>query len=296
MKEINSLLRKHDLKPVRYCKKGKATVIDTRKGKFVIKEKVKNNEIYKYLESRSFNYYPKFISNEAENYEITEYIDEIDMPSEQKIMDLIDLVILLHNKTTYYEEITEDDYKKIFEDISNNIEYLESYYTDLITVIESKVYMSPSEYLLARNISKIFASLNFCKYELKKWYELVKSKKKQRYVVLHNNLSIDHFLKNKGSYLISWDKAKIDNPIFDLYKLYKRHGLDYDFDPILKRYERGYPLLEEERKLLFILISLPDLIEFEQNEYNMCKKISRTIDFLYKTDNLISPYYSENRK
>ena len=31
-------------------------------------------------------------------------------------------------------------------DIKNNIEHLTSYYNDLITNIESKIYMSPSEY------------------------------------------------------------------------------------------------------------------------------------------------------
>lgn len=297
MKEINHLLRNHDLKPKCYKKRGRATIIDTNNGKFVIKEKNRSdrsNNIYKYLESRNFNYYPRFIDDENEQYEITEYIQEIDMPKEQKMMDLIDLVVLLHNKTTYYEEVSEDNYKQIYEDISNNIEYLNGYYQDIITVIESKVYMSPSEYLLARNISKVFASLNYCKYELKNWFSIVKDKKKQRYVVLHNNLNIDHFLKNKGSYLISWNKAKIDNPIFDLYKLYKRHGLDYDFEPLLKRYEHGYPLFDEERKLLFILISLPDRIEFDNDEYQMCKKISEVIDLLYKTDELISPYYAKN--
>lgn len=297
MKKINELLRSHNLKPTRYEKKGKTIIINTETGKYVIKEKTKNNQdIYKYLTSRSFNYYPRFISNEIDNYEISEYIDEIDMPNEQKMVDLIDLVTLLHSKTTYYAEVSEDEYKKIYEDISNNIEYLESYYTDIISVIETKVYMSPSEYLIARNISKIFASLEFCKYELNNWYKLVKEKKRQRYVVLHNNLSLNHFLKNKEEYLISWDKSKIDNPIFDLYKLYKNHGLDYDFEPLFKRYEHHYPLLEDERKLLFILISLPDLIELENDEYTMCKKVSKIVDLLYKTDNLISPYYSKNRK
>ena len=153
--------------------------------------------------------------------------------------------------------------------------------------------MSPSQYLLARNITKIFSSLNFCKHELDNWYELVKEKRKQRFVVLHNNLDLDHFLRNDKSYLISWDKSKIDIPIFDIYKLYKKYSLDYDFEYILKRYENSYPLHEEERKLLIILISLPDRLEFDKKEYDLCKDISRQIDVLYKTEKLISPYYSK---
>ena len=274
MKELYDTLKEYDLKPKSYQKLGKAILVGTNNGhKYVVKEKVRDNNtnIYKYLESRSFNYYPKILSNEMDDYEITEYVEETPMPDEQKMTDMIDLLALLHNKTTFYKEVDEADYKKIYEDVSNNIEYLFSYYNDLITIIDSKVYMSPSEYLLARNITKIFSALA-------------------------NNLGLDHFLKNKNSYLISWNKSRIDIPIFDLYKLYRKQGLDYDFETILKHYESHYPLLKEERKLFFILSSLPNKIEFNKTEYEMCRSISREIDLLYKTEKLMSPYYSENEK
>lgn len=298
MNQLNKLLRKYELKPKCYRKNGNVTIVDSRKGTYVVKEKKDNidENIYKYLESRNFTYYPTRIDDDEDKYQITEYIEDINMPEEQKIIDMIDLVSLLHYKTTHYKEVDEDDYKKIYEDIMNNAEYLYSYYIDMISVIETKVYMSPSEYLLARNISKIFASIEFSKGEITKWYDLVKEKRKQRLVVLHNNLEINHFIRNKNSYLISWDKAKIDMPIFDLYKLYKHHALDYDFGVILNSYEKNYPLLEEERILLFILISLPDKIEFNDSEYEMCKKISKQIDTLYKTEKLLSPYYSKKEE
>ncbi len=298
MKTLNEVLRKYDLKPNYYRKNGNVTIVDSKRGKFVLKQKKEtlDESIYKYLESRNFNYYPSMINDEEDLYQISEYIEDIQMPSDQKMIDMIELVALLHYKTTHYKEVDEDDYKKIYEDITNNINYLYSYYIDVISIIETKVYMSPSEYLLARNISKIFASIEFSRGELEKWYNLVKEKRKQRLVVLHNNLEINHFIRNKNSYLVSWDKAKIDIPIFDLYKLYKNHALDFDFEGIFRAYEKTYPLLEEERKLLFILITLPDKIEFNDSEYKMCKKISRQIDTLYKTEALISPYYSAKKE
>ena len=297
MKEVREVLKKYDLKPFRYQKMGKVMVVETEKGSYVVKEKrIDNTPIYQYLNSRTFGYYPKIITSNDENYEITEYIEEISMPDEQKILDLVDLVTLLHNKTTHYREVDEDDYKKIYEDIENNILYLGSYYDDIITTIESKVYMSPSEYLLVRNISKVYSSLYFCKKEIEVWYTMVKEKRKQRMVVLHNNLNLSHFIRNHNSYLINWDKSKIDIPIFDLYKLYRNHFLEFDFSEILKRYENSYPLSEDERKLFFILISLPDKIEFKKNEFDMCHEISEKIDYLYKTDRFISPYYPKNGK
>ena len=295
MKEINELIRKYELKPNGYIQKGKALVVKTKDKNIIIKKKQDENEIYKYLNSRSFRYYPKIISEDG-NYRITEYIDDIEMPKEQKMLDMIDLVSLLHYKTTYYKEVDEDDYKKIYEDVMGNIEYLNSYYLDLITIIESKVYMSPSEFLLAFNISKIFASLNYCQAKIKEWLSIIDEKKKQRFVVLHNNLEIDHYIRNNEPYLISWDKAKIDIPIFDLYKLYKRYSLDYDFEPILKKYEMNYPLLEEEKILFFVLITLPDKIEFNKSEYENTKIVGKQIDNLYKTEKLIEEYYKTKKE
>lgn len=287
MKEINELVR--DYKPNGYKKIGNAIIVNTKENKLIIKKKINENNIFEYLNSRSFRYYPKII-DENDNYRITEYIEEIEYPEEQKVIDMINLVSLLHNKTTFYKEVDEDDYKKIYEDIQGNIEYLNSYYIDIITIIESKVYMSPSEYLLARNISKLFASLNYCKNELDKWLEIIESKKKQRFVVLHNNLNLEHYIRNDNSYLISWDKSKIDIPIFDLYKLYKKYALIFDFETILKEYEKNYPLLKEELLLFFILISLPDKIEFTNNEYENTKIVSKKIDMIYKTEKLIEEY------
>lgn len=296
MHEISNYLKKYDIRPKGYRKLGKAILVDTNDKKFVVKEKTRqNNEIFKYLESRNFDYYPKLIIEDAD-FEMTEYIEEIETPLEQKMTDMIDLVAMLHAKTTFYKEIDNDEYKKIYEDILGNIEYLNNYYYDLITIIETKVYMSPKEYLMARNISIIFKTLNDCYKLTKDWYELVKDKTKRRYVVVHNNLDVNHFLKDRGSYLISWDKSKIDSPIFDIYKLYKKHGLDYDFETILKRYERSYPLLEEEKKLLYILILLPDKVDFDDNEYKMCEKISNMIDFIYKSRNIVLNNNFENTK
>ena len=285
--KINEELKRYSLVPTRYEKNGKVNIIDTNSGKIVFKESKIDLEILNYLQSRNFDYMPKFINDiRNDEYQITEHLQGFDIPKEQKILDLILLVSLLHSKTTHYKEIDLNDFEEIYDDIDNNLNYLYSYYTDIITLIESKVFMSPSEYLLARNISKIYDSIDNCKNRLETWHDLIQNKRKQRNVVLHNNLSLDHFIRSESSYLISWDKAKIGSPVFDLYKLYRKHALDFDFEDILNEYETHYPLMEDERNLLFVLISMPNLIEFNDTEYNMCVKISKEIDMLYKAESL----------
>lgn len=293
--KLSEIVEHYHLRPFRYQKKGKTTFLDTKEGRFAFKEK-NNHSIYPYLNSRNFHYYPKILSQDSDPYQMTEYIEEVTMPEEQKLLDMMDLLSLLHSKTSHFKEIKVEEYKELYEDISNNIVYLKSYYEDMISLFEKRVFMSPSEYLFSRNVSQVFSALHFCEVELEKWYNIVKEQKKVRYVVLHNNLDLSHFLKNQNSYFISWEKAKFDMPIFDLYKLYKRITPEYDFKELLERYEMGFPLLESERRLFFLLIALPDKIEFHLSEYEECKKISRFVDSLYKTEHLLLPYYAEEGK
>ena len=154
--------------------------------------------------------------------------------------------------------------------------------------------MSPSQQLLARNITKIYDTISENKKRLDRWHDHIKAKRKERQVVLHNNLKLDHFLEADSSYLISWDKSKVGSPVFDLYKLYQNHALDFDFETLLNEYERHYPLMKDEKELLFILISQPDLINFNNTEYINCKLISKMIDKIYKTEMLVSPKKSED--
>ena len=292
--KINKILKSKGLIARSYKKQGKITIIETNDGKYIYKEGKLNPQILNYLKSRSFDYLPFFLNSENDPYQLETYIESLDIPDEQKILDLIRLIALLHSKTTHYKEIDLDYYEQIYEDLDNNLNYLYLYYTDLITIIEAKVYMSPSEQLLARNISKIYDTIDRTKQRLDKWHTNIKEKRKQRRVVLHNNLKLEHFLESSSPYLISWDKAKIGSPVFDLYKLYQNHALDFDFEPLLNEYEKNYPLKKDEKELLFILISLPDLINFQNTEYQNCKEISKMLDKLYKTENLISPKEPKN--
>ena len=271
-----------DYNPIKVITKGKVKILDD---KYVIKEKVDNN-IFSYLETRNFNYFPEIIESD-EKYDVTNYAKDIDYPREQKLYDLIDLTTLLHSKTTYFKEIDESKFSELYEDISNNILYLYSYYSDKATLIASKTFYSPSEYLLLRSINKIFYSLDYAKISLD---ELLETKeKKMRTCMIHNNLDLNHYIKGDRDYLISWNKAKFDMPIFDLYKLFKRNKT-YNYIDLLERYEQNYPLLEYEKKLLLIMLSMPDIIDDNKSEIEKTKEIKQMIINLE-----ILPNYLDNK-
>jgi len=159
MKEISELLKKNDIRASSYRKNGNVIISDTNKGKIVIKKNNYKDYIYNYLDTRNFNYYPDIIENDK--YVISRYIEDVEIPSEQKIIDLVDLVSLLHSKTTHYREISEDEYKKIYEDLSNNYEYLYEYYLDIISLIAAPVLAVITPILVGYlGISFLWASSN----------------------------------------------------------------------------------------------------------------------------------------
>jgi len=284
-------------KPYRYTIKGKTTLLETTSGDFIVKEK--NNDIksiYSYLKSRNFDYFPKLIDDARKDVNVFEKLEEAKMPKEQKMDDLVDLVSLLHNKTSYYKEVSEDAYKEIYEDIKNNIDYAREFYNKIYNSYIFEIYMAPSHYNLIRNISKIFSALDFCESELNIWYDDIKKENKQRVALIHNNLELNHFIRNDKSYLVSWDYAKIDTPVFDLVKLYQNEYFNFNFDTVIKKYFSKYPLNESEQKLFFIVISLPPAIALEDNEYNNCKKVRELLDYMFKTENLVRPYYSKEEE
>ena len=289
MKEINNLLKKHHIIPIKYIKKGKIWIIYTKDKKYVIKKCHK--EVYDYLLNRHFDYYPKTIVEN--NYAISEYVDEVYIPKEQKILDLIKLVSLLHLKTTCYLKININDIKEIYESILNEINDLNTYYNNLMDLIETKVFMSPKEYVLARNISLFFNNLNICRMKLEKWYKKTKEMTNYRLVLLHNDLKLDNY---KNNMLINFSKAKFGLPIFDIYKLYKETYDNFDFIEIYKLYNKNYPLKEEEKELFEILLMLPNKIVFQNIEYLDTIFITNQIIYLNESLKFIDKISPENKE
>ena len=285
-------------KPYRYTIKGNVIVLNTNEKDLIVKKKPNKDlkETFKYLKSRGFNNFPDILDDTRDEVNVFEYIEDTKMPKEQKASDLINTIASLHNKTTYYKVVSDDVFKSIYDTIEGNINYLEHYYNTLINNIKKIEYPSPSEYLIIRNSSKIFSCLNFCESELKNWFELVKNENKQRVSLIHNNLSLNHFIKNDKEYLISWDKSKIDSPILDLIKFYENSYFDLDFNTLFEMYQNKYPLTDSEKKLFFISISLPKKIEIKKSEFDTCIEVRKTLDYLFKTESLVRPYYSIDQK
>ncbi len=295
-KEIRDLFDKNNIVIQKITISGSVIIVSSVDNRYVIKKKDKRiKSLYKYLSSRNFNNYPKLIY-ETDNYDVFEYIDGASIPYEEEAVDIIKLVSSLHSKTTFYKDIDEDTYKEIYEDIIDRVNYLYNYYDDICNIIDREEYMSPSNYFFMRNVSMLFSCLNYCKEEINKWHDLIKDIKRIRVVNLHNNLSLDHYLLSSKPYLISWNKSKRDMPIYDLIVFYKKYYMEFDFCELIRVYESYYPLLKEERILLYCLLSIPDKINFDKSEYDNCLEVLNFYEYISSTNKLINDSIEEGKK
>ena len=283
-------------KPLKYTLKGKTINVNSMQGNFVIKPAKKDIiSLFSYLNSRSFYNYPKVIAKD-DDYITYEYLKELKTPKEQQLLDLVLVVAKLHNKTVYFKEVTEDKYKEIYDNIKDNVIYLRDYYSGIYDEAFNEIYISPAKYNFLLNYSLLNNDLAFILDELDEWFNLVKESNKQRVCLIHNNLSLEHFVKGMDSYLISWDKYTFDTPVMDIVNLYHNEYLTCDFSGILKEYLKNFKLSVDEEKLLFILLSLPDKVNFDDSEFNNTINVANLVDYIKRTEKLIRPYYTEKQK
>ena len=66
-----------------------------------------------------------------------------------------------------------------------------------------------------------------------------------------------------------------------------------DFSEPLKIYLDNFTLTDKEKKLLFIMLVMPDeLVLTPNNEIRNVYLVRSYLDYVFKTENLIKPYYS----
>ena len=296
MHEVKELLNKYNIRPLSYLRKNNTYIVSDNKNTYVINKNKIDNKIINTLKARNYDYIPEIISNQNDTYQISKYYDSYEMPNEEKAKDIAFLISMLHTKTTHYEKAGISYYKEIYEELATEIDDFYNYITNLNELLFEDIYMSPSMYLLSRNISKVYSLIEFLTNELDDWYNIANKKDKKRVAVIHNNLSIDNYIKNNKSYLTCWDKSKIDLPIKDIEVFYRNSYNLIDFDNVLDIYLSKYPLFDDELKLLFITMSLPNKMSFTSDEYENVLEVEKFYDYIYKTDSLLLKYYSQNKK
>ena len=287
-KKLYDIIQKHQLHPKRYQKIRSVYIIDDRNKRLSIKLNTNNYDIYQYLISRDFPYFPTSYNNINDDYDILEYIDNLPISKEQKINDYIDILAYLHHKTSYKREIDLDEIKEIYENINNKINSLQNHYHQLNNMIDKEMFLSPAMYLLVCNLSLIYKILKESFILLNEVYDNIKNTKSMRVALLHNNIDLDHLITNEHSYLISWDKAYFASPVYELETFYRKYYHLVELKDFLKTYELTNQLSTDEKKLLLVLLAIPKELQLSNDTYNDTRVINNEINYLNKVYELLA--------
>lgn len=283
MNNYKYFVKKNNLEVLKVTIKDNKVIIDTPLDSFIIIKGDINK--YNYLLSRGFDYIPRIIDYD-DKYIMFNNLEAVNYDISEKLLDYIRVISLLHIKTSYYKEVNNLEYNFIYEELLSKINDTRNYYESLINGIESREYMSPVEYLIARNISLIFYTINICFDLLEKYYSIVKGKSNIRVVTLYNN-DITSVVKTKDSiYLTDFNSSYIDSPIYDILFIYNKYYNYIDLDTILNTYTKVFKLSEEELLLIKILVLLPSKIRLGNGvndmiiSKNMINKIYKSLKIL----------------
>lgn len=273
--------------------KSKSKIVETDKGKYLYKlRKKENTTTFNYLRLKGFNNFLEPLTITPQ-YEVYPYIEELNIPDSDKAIELINNLIILHVKTTTYQEIDLEKTKALYNDIKEKITYLRNYYLDLQDFLETREFMSPAEYLLMINISTFYKALRFSEGEVDNWYKEKSSLTRERTVMLHKNLSLEHFLIGEKPYFINWDYATRDLVIYDFLSFYHNEFKNVEMTSLFEQYQAKYTYTNEEQMLFNALIAIPPKLTFKNSTIVNLINVRNAVDYVSKTNNFLLKYYKK---
>lgn len=263
--------------------------------KFIKKRKTNIEKIYSYLDSRNFNNYLKPIAL-SKKEEVYPFIQELHTTNKDKANDLIYLTADLHNKTTTFQDKNIENIKERYETTIDTLNEIFKHYSTLQDEIEEHIYMAPAELLLMNNISKIYYLLNISRFYIEKYYESAEKVDNERYVLNHGNLNLSHLLESNNKFLISWNRAKRDLPVYDLAKLIKNDSDTIEITSIYEIYQSRYHFTKEEEYLFVSLICIPPVVNLDKSNFINTQEVRKEVDYVDKILDFVLKEYEEYQK
>lgn len=278
MLNIEECLAKYDIQVKRITYFEKYIIIDSENEKYLLKKKDSNKEeLFNHLKQINYNYYMPLINEYSDYYELYPYYDDNISGKYTKAKEMLYALALLHIKTTTYIDYNQDELKEIYEDTNNLIDNLTKYYLDLQDYLEGIEFLSPAQYLLMKNISRIHYLLRLAKSNLEDWFKDLES---VREVLLINNVSLNNFRVGEASYFVDFKDAKNGLVVYDLVNFYKNEVLNVDFFSLFSFYNSKYNLNKDELELFYTLICIPERITFTKNNYLDTLRVRRLVDYV----------------
>lgn len=290
MNNIKECCVKYKIKIKRIKKTNNYIIIYSDKNNYLLKDNSKLTHLFKYFEKINYDNYLPLISDDADNYELYIYYSSIE-DSEKKSYELVNVLINLHLKSLYYEEI---DIDKLYAEYNDKIDSLMNYYLKLQDYIEYFLNPSIDYRIFMENISIFYRIISLSKRILDNWYSKKISKVRKCYCI--NKVNLNNFILSDKNYFIDYSSCDKDYLIKDFYMFYKEELFNVDIIKLFNLYRDKLNLTDEEIELFFINICIPLKIELSNDvSYNM-KLIEKEINYINKTLEFVLKEYEKDKK
>src|SRR5690554_398937 len=239
---IDNVEKNYKIKSIQVTFINETLKIKTKKKKEYVLKRVKNKEvidIYYFLLSQKFTYFimPEltvnnqlFMAYNQKFYYLIPYYDDIDYPIEKKLIDYIDLLQKLHNKTSIRKNFNRTQFKRLYNKKLKRLERQFQLLDLYIVESENKKYKSIFDWTYIVKYNEIMFIKNTLINLNEKIASLLEEIDVYEYCIIHNNPSIDHFIvTNEKNYLISFDYSTIGFKVHDFIKLFIDYS-EYDVD------------------------------------------------------------------
>lgn len=179
----------------------------------------------------------------------------------------------IHHRTSTAKVVKQEDFENYVEGQKNKIRTYKNTLESALEKFEKRHYMPPIELQICTHFHDILRVFELSEEWGERFLEDIEEDKLIRTSLCHGNVKASHFIyDNNQSCFINWERATVNNPVYDLtnyyWNLLRYH--DAPVEQLIKAfhsYEDQYPLLNSERSLFAMFLLNPEHYMEQVNEY-----------------------------
>lgn len=175
---------------------------------------------------------------DGQSYYLLPFYSNIEYPHDKRLLDYIDLLVKLHQKTRIIRPFDKEQFNRIYEkqnrELTDRFHILDAFLAECETKPNKTIFMW---YYLSQ-YPKIIGIKNLLSEIQKKIDEELPRIDQFNFSLIHNRPSLDHFIvTNEKNYLINFEYSIISLTIYDYIQLFIEYA-DYPID--------WYAIIEQE--------------------------------------------------
>lgn len=170
----------------------------------------------------------------------------------------------IHSRTSKTEVVNKERFEPFIEQHKKRIRSWKDTLERAVEKFEKRHYMPPIELQICTHFRDLIQVFGISEEWGDRFLEDMEEDKKIRHSLCHGNMKPSHFIYDDNQpYLINWERASINHPVYDLTE-YFWHVIRFHDAPVeqlistFDSYEEKHSLLNSERSLFAIYLLNPD--------------------------------------